>query len=116
MFQPSYASNDRTATSVSFTNTQGHSNIKSKALNHIDFAWPRGRGGEHALQGPTGAMDVVVNSVVNRQSRWSYTTVRDYKFTVHYQFGTKKGRHCEFWLLPITLEDSEDLNVVHGAI
>src|SRR5688572_27543677 len=85
-FQPSYASNDQTATSVSFTNTQGHSNTKSKAQNHTGSTWPWGRGGEHALRGLTGAMDVAVNFGVNRQSRWSYTTVRDNKFTVHYQF------------------------------
>jgi hypothetical protein len=30
-FQPSYASNDQTSTSVNFTNTQGYSNTKSNA-------------------------------------------------------------------------------------
>jgi hypothetical protein len=89
-FQPSYPSNDKTTTSMSFTNSQGHSNTKSKVQNHIGFARPRGRGGEHALRGPTGAMDVAVNSDVNRQSCWSYTAVRDNKFTVHYQFGARK--------------------------
>jgi hypothetical protein len=61
-------------------------------------------------------MGVAMNSGGNRQSRWSYTVARDYKFTVHYQFGMRKGRHREFWLLPITPEDNEDLIVVHGAI
>ena len=61
-------------------------------------------------------MGVAMNSGGNRKSRWSYTAVRDYKFTMHYQFGTRKGRHYEFWLLLITPEDSEDLTVVDGAI
>ena len=61
-------------------------------------------------------MGVAMNSGGNMQTRWSYTVARDYKFTVHYQFGMRKGRHCDFWLLSITPEDNEDLTVVHGVI
>jgi hypothetical protein len=62
-----------------------------------------------------GEMGVVMNSSGNRQSRCGYTAVRNYKFNVHYQFRMRKG-HREFWLLPITTEDSEDLTVSHGTI
>jgi hypothetical protein len=63
-----------------------------------------------------GEMGVVMNSSGNRQSRCGYTAARNYKFNVHYQFRMRKGRHREFWLLPITTEDSEDLTVSHGTI
>ena len=52
-------------------------------------------------------MGVAMVSGGNRGSRRGYMAAKDYKFTVHYQVGERKGRHYEFWLRPSSLEDSE---------
>jgi hypothetical protein len=61
-------------------------------------------------------MGVAMVSGGNRGSCRGYTTAKDYKFTMHYQFGKRRRRHCKFWLRPSSLEDSEYLAAVHSAI
>jgi hypothetical protein len=63
-----------------------------------------------------GGMGVAADSGGNRGPRRGYTAVRDYQFTVHYQFGERRRRQCEFWLQPSSLKNCECLAVVHGAI
>jgi hypothetical protein len=80
----------------------------------------------HALQAHVGVetrigrvtanLGVVADFGGNRGPRRGYTAAKDYQFTVHYQFGERRRRHCEFSLQPRSLKNCECLIVVHGAI
>jgi hypothetical protein len=70
---------------------------------------------ERALRGLMRGNGVAMISGGNMGSRRGYTAAKDYQFIVHYQFGERRRRHCEFWLRPSSLEDDEYLVVVHSA-